>query len=413
MRKLLLLLICCLLWSQYSFAQHLTIEEAAQRAIDYLEQGDISVMQRSFKPTKRQKLTMAEARSGLYIYNIEGGGFIITPSTEMFFPVLCYVTTDSYDYESMPDALKAWMDSYPEVEAYMSQTNNIVQIDRATIEPLLKTQWGQGDPYNRLCPEVNGKRCVTGCVATAIAQIMRYYCQPTSSNAIYAYRTRTHKLHMKKLPATDFDWLEMLDTYDSSASEASCNAVAKLMLYCGCAFSMDYTPEGSAADVTPVCDGIPYYFGYDDSMQRVERKNYNDETWETMIYEQIANGYPVLYSGRNSTSGHAFVCDGYEKGLFHINWGWQGFCDSWFHLSLLYPNNAEEDNDGYSENQVAVINFKPQGWNAGINNISHACMPINDKAFNILGMDVSNYGYKGLKILRRKDGSIIKTFSNR
>ena len=367
--------IVTVLWALTAFnvkATRLTPQQAAMRAETILRQMPNISKPQTFSGTSQKSqvyLALAETRRQLYIFNIADGGFIIAPVSDASFPVLGYVSDGKYVEANLPAGMKAWIDYYETALSTMAETSVVsktTEVERQTVMPLLKSRWGQGDPYNRMCPEVEGEKCVTGCVATAIAQILYYYGQPASSKAIYPYRTNTLKLQMSRLPASDFDWDAMTDVYGSSSTDASCDAVAKLMLYCGCAFTMDYTPSGSGADVTPVCDGAPYYFGYDTSMKLIDRKDYTDEIWENTVYKQIAAGIPVLYNGRNSESGHAFVCDGYDNGLFHINWGWSGFCDSWFRLSVLNPYSTTEEGDGYSDSQSAVINFKPSGWTTDI-----------------------------------------------
>lgn len=361
-RRFIISAILFLLFLPCSYAQQLKAEQTALRVIEYIHSNGI-ISSSLKRRLQIQDMKLADTRSDLYVFNLKDGGYVIASSSEKDSPVLGYVPKGYYNRYMMPDALIAIIDSYEasveNVQLYRATDNAV----KKTIRPLMKTQWGQGEPYNLLCPEVEGIRCVTGCVATAIAQILFYYRQPTTSKTIYPYRTSSYKLQMKSLPATDFEWELMQKSYDYNSSEESRQAVAKLMLYCGCAFSMDYAPDGSGADTTPVCDGIPFYFGYDSSMKQVSRKDYGIEDWESLIYEQLSNSMPVLYSGRTkSDNGHAFVCDGYDNGLFHINWGWEGYCDSWFSLSLLSPANKDNDKDGYSESQQAVINFKPQGW---------------------------------------------------
>ena len=381
-------------------AHQLTVEQSAHRVLEFLQCNNIAPQLIKWHE-KEIGLTLAEKRLGLYVFNVESGGFIITPSAEKALPILGYAKDGHYNRERIPDVLNALLDDY----AYAClQASEAEPIERDPIAPLLKCRWGQGDPYNRMCPEVNGERCVTGCVATAIAQIMYYYGQPSSSRAIYGYRTTTHKIQMNKLDATEFDWAEMLKTYDSSASETSCDAVAKLMLYCGCAFSMDYSPRGSGADTTPVCDGVPYYFGYASNMKQVQRANYEDSTWEELIYEQLANGAPVLYSGQDQDgNGHAFVCDGYENGFFHINWGWSGYCDGWFRLSLLNPYSIIDGDEGYSTSQKAVINFMPEGWIADRVDppVASAQLDKNHKhIFTMNGTKLNNIPFKGLYVIK-------------
>lgn len=402
--------IICILSTATVKAGQITPQQAAMRAETFLRKMPANIRPSIFRRglSKSQVcLSLAEARQHLYIYNIAGGGFVIAPASDASFPVLGYVSAGEYQKANLPAGMNTWLDNYEKTLSQLPETSifaETAEAERRTVAPLLKSRWGQGDPYNRLCPEVEGGKCITGCVATAIAQILYYYGQPASSKSIYPYRTNTLKLQMGSLPASDFDWDAMTDEYDSSSTDASCDAVAKLMLYCGCAFTMDYTPSGSGADITPVCDGVPYYFGYDVNMKLIDRKNYTDEMWEEIIYEQVDAGIPILYSGRNDETGHAFVCDGYDSGLFHINWGWSGYCDSWFRLSVLNPHSKTEGSDGYSNSQLAIINFKPSGWTADISPVENCIGFQSNKQATIW------YSTNGCRISTLQKGlNIIKT----
>ena len=318
-----------------------------------------------------------------YLFNAsDGNGFVIVAGKEGEERIIGYSDKGQASLESMPSTMRWLLNHYESRQSdnYLNGTENDSK-ERHSVAPLIKTQWGQSAPYNNLCPIIDGKPCLTGCVATAIAQLMNYYKYPASSKAIYAYRTTTSKLQMAGLPEKEFNWAEMLDSYDETASAESCEAVATLMLYSGCALMMDYNLDGSGADMTPVCDALPFYFGYDSKADKIYRKDYDANDWSDIIYGDIANGFPVLYSGRdNSNEGHAFLCDGYDNGFFHVNWGWNGSFDGYFQLSILFPFTESYDNthhdEGYSSEQMAVISIMPQdfqGFDTSVNNMELIC----------------------------------------
>ena len=350
-------------------AQPVSMQQALQRAQRFMPEKTFSVH------NKRRAYGVVDNTevAPYYIFNAEdNGGFVIVSGEEKTEEILGYSDTDCLDMENMPNNVRLWLEDYAKAIEQAQQREGAIRKvemsdDKKTVAPLLKTQWNQYAPYNERCPLIGGERCVTGCVATAVAQIMRYYKYPASSKATFQYRTRTNKLTMKALPATDFAWNKMLKTYNGNYTQEEANAVATLMLYCGCALSMDYAVDGSGADATPVCDAMEYFFGYDDGIKKVYRNNYNAKTWEELIYNELAKGYPVFYSGStNENSGHAFVCDGYDKGFFHINWGWGGYCDGHFKLSVLYPYadsyDDTEHEGGYASGQMAVINIVPKDF---------------------------------------------------
>jgi hypothetical protein len=245
----------------------------------------------------------------------------------------------------------------------ISRTVSVTQ-DRPTpcngVEPLLTTQWNQYAPYYDNCPMVDGYRTLTGYVATAMAQIMNYHKHPTQRTVkLPAYPTST--LHIA-IPAitgtTTYGWNSMNNT--------TTNAVAKLMYECGVSVKMDYDysdginndiHNGSGAsvgnDVGPV-SALPEYFNYNSRIDAIVKDDYNGD-WDSKLREELDAGRPIFYCGFGS-GGHAFVCDGYtcDDGKFHFNWGWGGSGDGYFATSALDPNNHN-----YSDDQIAVINIKP------------------------------------------------------
>lgn len=350
-----------------------------------------------------------------YVFNAEGkDGFVIVSGDERTEPILGYSCTGTFDVESMPENVAWWMRSYDIAIENVQQLSQR-EIRRMPtgeyeyIDPLLKTQWDQFSPYYQQCPVIDGDTCVTGCVATAVAQIMKYYNHPKTSKGTFRYRTKTNRILMQALPEVDFDWTNMLDTYSSVGWEtkAQKDAVATLMLYCGCAMNMDYGVDGSGADATPVCDAMEYFFGYDEDIHKVYRDDYDTEAWEQLIYDELAKGFPVFYSGRNEASGHAFVCDGYLGGFFHINWGWGGVFDGYFKLSILYPYTYSFDEteyaDGYASGQMAVVNIVPkdfQGFETGVNDVV-VPKPHSSYVYNLLGQR-KKYVSRGVNIIDGK-----------
>lgn len=402
-------------------AQPVSIQAALEKAQRFMPQKDFET-QRSLKVRGKSDRS---PNAYYYVFNDKkNGGFVLVSGDERTEDIIGYSHTGFFDTEDLPSNVSWWLNGYMQILESLPQQEakgNEHEIARrssangenskATIAPLLKTKWGQGAPFNDKCPLVNEEPCLTGCVATAVAQVMKYYGLPTSSKATYKYRTLTHRILMPALPATEFDWNNMLNEYDEESPYAAKETVATLMLYCGCVLSMDYTPEGSGADSTPVCDAMEYFFNYDEGIRKVYRKNYDAQAWEELIYNELAKAYPVYYSGRNDNNGHAFVCDGYDNGFFHINWGWSGLYDGYFKLSILYPDNGSYDetktDEGYSQDQMAVINIVPkdfQGFETKVKSLS-----INTKYsyYDLSGRQINTL-QRGINILRMNDGTTRK-----
>ncbi len=239
---------------------------------------------------------------------------------------------------------------------------------QSKIAPLLgDIAWDQLTPYNKLCPKYKGsKLSATGCVATAMAQVMMYYQYPKELKAtIPAYTTTTNKLKVKNISKGEkYDWDNMLPTYTQEKyNTTQANAVAKLMFHCGAAVQMDYG-DSSGAWVLP--EDMSTYFGYDaDLLQEVYRSFYTLAEWKEILDRELEAKRPILYGGAASDeSGHQFVCDGSDgEGLYHINWGWSGYSDGYFDITLLDPavrgTGAGTSANGYNRDCSIIIGIAP------------------------------------------------------
>lgn len=193
---------------------------------------------------------------------------------------------------------------------------------------MLHTQWGQGSPYNLLCPSIAGQHCQTGCVATAMAQVMKYH----------------------EWPKADFQWDKMLNLYDCEATEEERLSVAQLMAQCGDAVNMEYSLTTSAAWEGDAAIALCEVFGYAPSVREVFRNMYGRTAWENLIYHELSQGRPVFYGGMPSGFTHQFVCDGYQGAKFHFNMAWQYLSDGYYTVDEL---------DRYPEGQTAIIGIQP------------------------------------------------------
>ncbi len=289
-----------------------------------------------------------------YMFETGSSGFVLVSADDMAAPMLGYSNTQRFDVDNIPDGLKYWLDTYAkEVEWAKEQGLQPVQSvsradDKAPIAPLITTKWNQDAPYNDLCPTIQNKRCVTGCVATAMAQVLNYYKYPTKGKGFVKYQIDvTTDQDDNVISGTDwsfdfanttFDWANMLDTYDSAATAAQRKAVATLMSACGVSVHADYSATMSGAFSNYVPQALINNFGYSKSAYYTSRDFYNLNDWETFVYDQLRANGPLLYDGLSSADGHAFVCDGYDgDGYFHFNWGWGGLSDGYFRLNALDP----------------------------------------------------------------------------
>lgn len=288
-----------------------------------------------------------------YVFDIAGdGGFVIASGDDRAVPVLGYVEQGHFCQDSLPANMAAWLQGYAEelawAEANGYQAGDVAGDDREDVSYMVPTLWGQGSPFNADCTFAN-TTCYTGCVATAMAQVMYYWGvvqgYEHGSTALASYKTSTRGYTVSALEALDaFDWGNMLTSYTSSSSEAAQAAVAQLMRYCGQSVEMDYTSTGSGASDSPVAAALRNYFAYDEGTHLVARSSLTSTGWDSLIYAEMAAGRPVYMSGvdGDEMTGHAFVCDGYQAstGLYHFNWGWKGNYDGYFALEALQPGGT-------------------------------------------------------------------------
>ncbi len=376
-------------------AQLISEEQARERALKYLtSNGAAKARGMDVTPDRKATTAKTDAKS-IYAFNLEGGGYMIASGDSRALPVLGYSATGAIDWDRMPDNMRAWLKSYDQAMATLGNTKAFTdgvsrrglktRAPREAIAPMLKTQWYQDapywndtPPYDGANPDWKGQPSATGCVATAMAMIMNYYQWPKGAcTEIPAYDiTTAHEnvekvWHIDALPPTTFDWDNMLDNYETPdgiiGTPDQQEAVAKLMRYCGQACKMDYSPESSAVYTQYAVEALIKYFGYKNTAHIDHRMYYSIDGWEDLVYQELANGRPVQYDA-DSDSGidaHSFVCDGYDgNGLFHINWGWGGYDDGYFSLSVLNPYNntgsgASSSGIGFSINQDAVIGVQP------------------------------------------------------
>ena len=279
------------------------------------------------------------------------------------------------DIKNMPTEVRSFLDSYASVETGEAVFVNFAGEITDSVGPLLGgIEYDQMPPYNNLCPIINGGRSVTGCVATAMAQVMRYWKHPKvgSGTATYTSSSGAATYEFAKHP---FDWDNMLETYTFTKmgaptyNDTQAAAVANLMLACGASVNMNYDYASSGSYISNAYTALGTYFDYTPNMRYYEADVPNWDDWSENLQEQFDKGLPVLYAGVATSGGHAFVLDGYKTELlddgdtrtkFHVNWGWNGAFNGWFLLPKLQP-----DKDNYSNtNQRVVLNIYPKNYQA-------------------------------------------------
>jgi hypothetical protein len=345
--------------------------------------------------------------------NGKDNGFIIVSGDDKAAPVLGYSDEGSFDANDIPDGMRYWLECYAEQMQYLrSHPESAYVAPRSRpnvfITPLLTCKWNQNSPYNMDCPEVKDSEGVkmyapTGCAATAMAQLMYYHKLETKTQTIPAYTTEKEKIQLEALPPYAFQWSKMQNEYQEGDKSEGAKEVAKLMRYCGQAAQMDYDVY-SGAETSG--DYLHRYFGFKPSFTD---KYYVEHMsgWEDLIYDELAAGRPVIYSGKKMTgflkfSGHVYVVDGYDgDGLFHINWGWNGNDDGFFVLT------SANDYD-IAMLQMAVIGLEPEGNATSIEALPAAARlqdVTSQPLFDLQGRCIMNHQQK--KGLRIVDGRLV------
>lgn len=346
-----------------AFAAPLTPDEAKDAAGEFLSSN--SSLRRA-APAVRGELTLAYTAAStqgnsFYIFNSPDGGFTIVSADDRLPVVLGFSRNGSFDAEKIPSNVAWWLSEYnKEIEGFLArdpQTEAPVvrhadSMGREPIGPLVKTLWDQGAPFNDQCPVDQGGRAVTGCVATAMAQVMKFHEWPekaTGSRGGFTFE------------GTVFQWDDMIDNYSDGYSSTQANAVATLMRQCGASVDMQYSSYASGAYSNDVPVALYTYFGYDRGMRQEYRDYYSQRIWNQMVYDELSQNRPLYYSGQSDQGGHAFVCDGYlSDEMFHFNWGWNGYQDGYFRLSALNPatGGAGSSGGGYNASQSILLGVK-------------------------------------------------------
>ena len=385
-KNFLLLLSLMLLLSVSAIAGPRSYQQAkaiAQRQAAMLGIEMDAEVTASAKAAPRMSVSSAVSPSATCYYvfaNGEDKGFTIVSGDDRMPEVVGYSAQGTYDPDHLPANYVGFMKAYQEtVEALLKGDAQVSgglaearqwraeRANSAAVAPLLGgIKWNQGAPYNNMCPLYEGtNRSVTGCVATAMAQVMMYYQYPKKlKSTIESYTTKAYGINIPAIySGATYDWDNMLPDYSKSDyNSAQADAVAKLMYHCGAAVKMDYGPS-SGANVTPTI--LATYFGYDaDLMQDLTRTVFTLQQWMTLIDNELKAKRPILYSGQASDGGHEFVCDGSDgKGLYHINWGWGGYQDGYFDLTILQPQKGGAGSgsavDGYNRNCSMIIGIAP------------------------------------------------------
>lgn len=314
-------------------------------------------------------LTSQTPFSEFYIFaNANGNGFVIVSGDDCVIPILGYSLNNAFD-PKMPAQIADYLNGMNQEIAF-HKTQNLPTSNELSavwtslingtytpqsvteVTPLLTTTWDQSPYYNDLCPGTGSDKTVTGCVATATAQIMKFWNWPTRGTGSHSYTDDEYGIQSANFGNTTYQWTLMPNALSYNSSASQINAVATLMYHVGVAVEMDYgtSAEGGSGayshdygySLMPCPKyALTNYFNYKNTIHSIYKDQVSDLAWTNALKDELDAGRPVLHSGNDTAGGHAFVCDGYDNNnLFHFNWGWGGYCDGYYAANDLSPQSG-------------------------------------------------------------------------
>lgn len=322
---------------------------------------------------------LAEKKSGTdllyYIFNsVNSGGWVIVSADDRIPPVLAYSLSGNYSVSRTSPAEQQFLEGMEkQIQGLLSSNSDGLpesvhqwqfylsdpftpQRGIHDVSPMVTALWDQGCFYNNLCPPDNSAtdycfHALTGCGATAMAQIMKYYNSPVHGTGEHAYAHPVYGNLYANFGATTYDWSNM-----PNSLSANNDAVATLIYHCGVAQDMDYGPAGSSSNALVIDDAFINYFDYSATANWKWRADYSATGWEAQVRAELDAGRPLFYYGNdNGANGHFFNCDGYQgTNFFHFNWGWSGSNNGYYYLNDLTPGG-----NYFTDTQGAIFNLYP------------------------------------------------------
>lgn len=385
--KRILLSLLALANCVFSYAKQVSEETAKTVGYNFLKSqtrteipADANSMQLVYKAEG------ADHMVSYYVFNT-ATGFVIVAGDDIAEPVLAYSGESLFDPANLSPSISWWMEGYRHdisyavthripapastIEKWSRLEATVAPAAKATaatvIAPLVKTTWNQSPYYNYSCPFDNNAnaRAVTGCVATAMAQVMKYWSYPATGNGSHSYTPYSNPqygLQYANFGNASYQW----DNMTNNISVTSMAAIDTIMYHAGVSVNMDYGVDGSSAFVissaSPIQNCAEYalknYFRYKTSMQGLERSNYGSDQWMNMLKMELNASRPILYVGFGGDGGHCWVVDGYDVNDFmHSNWGWGGACNGYYSINAMAPSAL--NGDDFNQGQQAVIGITP------------------------------------------------------
>lgn len=383
--------------TKQSFAEDITVQKARQVATYYMGVQSSKNLTTSDLKLVYEIPNVAKGVTALYFFNTSNGGFVVVSGSDCMDPIVAYSTEGTFDPNNMPPAMKWFLNGY--VETIVDAQNNDLtpapaiqatwdeliyeKLDASqpkTIYKTMKSVWNQDAPFNMFSPIVDGVRCPTGCVATAMAQIIKFWEYPVCPKGLVSYDWNGNTMAIN-LDTVRYDYSLMPDTafrgnsYNTWWNEAQIVEVSRLNYHLGIVNRMNYGSDGSGAYSNRYTkNAFKNNYKYASSIKEIDRAsntfanysgtpNAHDTLWLDTLAREIREGRPVFYTGHDGSStgvhaGHAFVLERYntvsKKGWF--NWGWGGSGDCWCNI---ITSSLKTNGYNFSDSHFAIIGIQP------------------------------------------------------
>jgi hypothetical protein len=367
------LILCLVLVFSFGLinAQNVSREEALQVGENYFKNSaaQFGITKDVFVVESENFLQTDNGNPAIYVFNFKDGGFVLVSADKRTMPVFAYSTESSFDLQDIAPATQLWIDKYMEqtdliinqnivadekVKKAWSQymSGNIQRGSEKSVSTLVTTRWNQNYPYNMDCPPHPagpGGRVYAGCVATAMAQIMKYWNYPETGRGSKDYFWGDY--FTVDYGATTYQW----DSMSNYINTLSRNSIAELIFHCAISVDMNFSHTGSGSSITNSFFAMKQYFRYRAGVYELDKSDVEDFEWKLLLKEDLDKAHPILYRGTDDYgNGHAFVCDGYQDtSYFHFNWGWGGAADGYFYLDNINPQMD------FHWGQGALLNITP------------------------------------------------------
>lgn len=389
MKKLCVLFLALYALSAEAFAKSVDVATARTAGYNFIsgksaegirEPEDLQLVYTTIAP-------QAASTYCYYVFNAGSHGFIIVSAEDQVKPILGYSTESLFNPNNIPTHFQWWLQQYTDQIGYVIEhqltadaevagewkqiltSRSTSQNKTTAVSPMLTTTWNQNPYYNALCPTDGSQNAVTGCVATTMAQIMKFWSYPAKGTGSSSYNHPDFGMLSANFATTTYNWSSMPNQLSSGSTSAQIQAVATLMYHAGVAVQMDYGINGSAAQSIgsgPSAESaLKTYFGYMGA-NGISRSSYSTTMWKSTLQGELDKGRPVYYAGTDPAqgAGHAWVADGYDGSMnLHMNWGWNGLYNGYFSVDNLVPGTGGTGSGtgNFTANQRAIIGIQAPG----------------------------------------------------